>query len=135
MRRDELRSAIELPAGHAGLEVEPDLTHALIDGVEGEPGALPLHLPARAVVADDGRLLRLAAYQESGGVHAGAARPAERAYGRLDGDGQRMARAVTLRLVGEGEGDAVVRARVALDELATTPAPSSTSSLTAACSR
>ena len=31
MGRDELRSAIERPAHEAGLAVEPDLTHALID--------------------------------------------------------------------------------------------------------
>ena len=118
MRRDELRSAIELPARHAGLEVEPDLTHALIDDVEGEPGALPLLSTCLLELWQrrDGRVLRLAAYQESGGVHAAVARLAERAYGRLDGDGQRMARGVLLRLAGEGEGEAVVRARVALEE-------------------
>jgi WD40 repeat protein len=118
MRRDELRSAIELPARNAGLEVEPDLTHALIDDVEGEPGALPLLSTCLLELWQrrDGRALRLAAYQESGGVHAAVARLAEGAYGRLDGDGRRMARAVLLRLTGEGQGEAVVRARVALDE-------------------
>ncbi len=118
MRRDELRSAIELPARHAGLEVEPDLTHALIDDVEGEPGALPLLSTCLLELWQrrDGRVLRLAAYQESGGVHAAVARLAERAYGRLDADGQRMARGVLLRLAGEGDGEAVVRARVALEE-------------------
>ncbi len=49
-------------------------------------------------------------------MHAAVARLAEGAYGRLDGDGRRTARAVLLRLAGEGEGDAVVRARVALEE-------------------
>ena len=44
------------------------------------------------------------------------ARLAEGAYGRLDDDGRRIARGVLLRLAGEGEGDAVVRARVALEE-------------------
>ena len=118
MRRDELRSAIELPARHAGLEVEPDLTHALIDDVEGEPGALPLLSTCLLELWQrrDGRVLRLAAYQESGGVHAAVARLAEGAYGRLDDDGRRMARGVLLRLAGEGEGEAVVRARVALEE-------------------
>jgi WD40 repeat protein/DNA-binding SARP family transcriptional activator/energy-coupling factor transporter ATP-binding protein EcfA2 len=118
MRRDELRSAIELPARHAGLEVEPDLTRALIDDVEGEPGALPLLSTCLLELWQhrDGRLLRLAAYQASGGVHGAVARLAERAYGRLDAAGQRMARAVLLRLAGEGEGEAVVRTRVALEE-------------------
>jgi WD40 repeat protein/DNA-binding SARP family transcriptional activator len=118
MRRDELRSAIELPARHAGLEVEPDLTRALVDDVEGEPGALPLLSTCLLELWQrrDGTRLRLAAYQESGGVHGAVARLAERAYARLDGDGQRTARAVLLRLAGEGEGEAVVRARVALEE-------------------
>ncbi|HEY7621757.1 MAG TPA: BTAD domain-containing putative transcriptional regulator, partial [Solirubrobacteraceae bacterium] len=118
MRREELRSAIELPARHAGLEVEPDLTHALIDDVEGEPGALPLLSTCLLELwqGRDGRLLRLGAYQDSGGVHGAVARLAERAYARLNDDGQLTARAVLLRLAGEGEGDAVVRARVALDE-------------------
>jgi WD40 repeat protein/DNA-binding SARP family transcriptional activator len=118
MGRDELRSAIELPARRAGLEVEPDLTHALIDDVEGEPGALPLLSTCLLELWQrrDAKVLRLAAYQESGGVHAAVARLAEGAYGRLDEDGQRTARAVLLRLAGQGEGEAVVRARVALEE-------------------
>ena len=49
-------------------------------------------------------------------MHAAVARLAEGAYGRLDDDGRRIARGVLLRLAGEGEGEAVVRARVALEE-------------------
>jgi WD40 repeat protein/DNA-binding SARP family transcriptional activator len=118
MGRDELRSAIELPARRAGLEVEPDLTDALIDDVEGEPGALPLLSTCLLELWQrrDARVLRLAAYHESGGVHAAVARLAEGAYGRLDDDGQRTARAVLLRLAGQGEGATVVRARVALED-------------------
>ena len=37
-----MRRAVELPAGRVGLRVEPELTDALVDDVEGEPGALPL---------------------------------------------------------------------------------------------
>ena len=97
---------------------ERDAGHALIEDVEGEPGALPLLSTCLLDLWQrrDGRVLRLATYQESGGVHAAVARLAEGAYGRLGRDGQRMARGVLLRLAGEGEGEAVVRARVALDE-------------------
>ena len=42
MQASELRRAVELPAGRVGLRVEPELADALVDDVEGEPGALPL---------------------------------------------------------------------------------------------
>jgi WD40 repeat protein/DNA-binding SARP family transcriptional activator len=118
MRRDELRRAIALPARRAGLEVEPDLTEVLIADVEGESGALPLLSTALLELWQrrDGRRLSLVAYEQSGGVHGAVARMAERAYERLDADEQGVARAIFLRLAGEGGGDAAVGARVALDE-------------------
>jgi WD40 repeat protein/DNA-binding SARP family transcriptional activator len=118
MRRDELRRAIELPAHRAGLEVEPDLTDALTADVEGEPGALPLLSTALLELWQrrERRRLCLAAYEQSGGVHGAVARLAEGGYQRLDAAQQRLARAILLRLVGAGEGDTVVRARVALEE-------------------
>ena len=42
MQASELRRAVELPAHRVGLRVEPELADALVDDVEGEPGALPL---------------------------------------------------------------------------------------------
>ena len=42
MQASELRRVVELPAGRVGLRVEPELADALVDDVEGEPGALPL---------------------------------------------------------------------------------------------
>ena len=119
MRRDELRRAIELPAQRAGLRVERDLVDALIADVEGEPGALPLLSAALLELWQqrDGRRLRLSTYREAGGVHRAVARLAERAYERLDAQQQEVARRILLRLAGEGEGDAVVRRRVRLDEL------------------
>ena len=119
MRRDELRRAIELPAQRAGLRVEPDLVDALIADVEGEPGALPLLSTSLLELWQqrDGRRMRLSAYEHAGGVHGAVARLAERAYERLDPDRREVARRILLRLAGEGEGDAVVRRRVPLDEL------------------
>ena len=42
MSRDEVRRAIALPAARVGLRVDPDLEDAMVDDVEGQPGALPL---------------------------------------------------------------------------------------------
>ena len=119
MQASELRRAIELPAGRAGLRVEPQLTDALVDDVEGEPGALPLLSTALLELWQkrDDNTLTLAAYRESGGVHGAVARLAERTYARV-GDARRpLVRAVMLRLVGDGEGDAPVRRRAPLGEL------------------
>ena len=119
MRRDELRHAIELPAARAGLQVEPELTDALIADVEGEPGALPLMSTSLLELWQrrDGRRLRISAYEQVGGVDGAVARLAERTYARLDPAQRDIARRILMRSVGEGEGDAVVRRRVAFDEL------------------
>ena len=119
MRRDELRRAIELPARRAGLEVEPALTDALLAGVEGEPGALPLLSTSLLELWQrrDGRTLRLADHEAAGGVRGAVARLAEQAYERLDPGQSELARRILLRLAGEGEGDAVVRRQVPLAEL------------------
>jgi WD40 repeat protein/DNA-binding SARP family transcriptional activator len=118
MRRDELRRAIERPGRRARLLVEPELVDALIADVEDEPGGLPLLSTSLLELWQhrDGRRLRLAAYEHAGGVHGAVARLAEGAYQCLDDRQKRIARAILLRLAGEGEGEAVVRARVALDE-------------------
>jgi WD40 repeat protein/DNA-binding SARP family transcriptional activator len=119
MSRDELRRAIELPAQHAGLSVEPELVDELVADVAGEPGALPLLSTTLLELWQqrDGRRMRLSAYRKSGGVHGAVGRLAERAYERLVPEQRAVARRVLLRLAGEGEGDAVVRRRVSLAEL------------------
>ena len=67
-----------------GLRVEPELTDALVDDVEGEPGALPLLSTALLELWQKRRdhTLSLAAYRESGGVHGAVARLAEGTYAR-----------------------------------------------------
>ena len=119
MRRDELRSAIESPARRAGLTVDPELVDALLADVEGEPGALPLLSTTLLELwrHRDGRRLRFAAYEHSGGVHGAVARLAESAYARLDDEQRQLARRMLLRLAGDGEGGAVVRRRVDGTEL------------------
>ena len=118
MDDDELRRAIELPARHAGLRLEPGLADRLLADCEGEPGALPLLSTALLELWQqrDGRHMRLAAYERTGGVRGAVARLAEAAYERLEPDQRVAARRLLLRLTAE-EGGAAVRRRVPLDEL------------------
>ena len=80
MRRDELRRAIER-AGAAGraCRSSPSLTDALIADVLDEPGGLPL-LSAALLEQwreREGRVLRRAAYERTGGVRGAVGRLAE----------------------------------------------------------
>ncbi|HEV2814209.1 MAG TPA: BTAD domain-containing putative transcriptional regulator, partial [Solirubrobacteraceae bacterium] len=119
MRRDKLRRAIELPARRAGLEVEPRVTDALLAGVEGAPGALPLLSTSLLELWQrrEGNVLRYADYELVGGVEGAVARLAERAYDRLAPERRDVARRILLRLVAEGDGEAVVRRSAPLAEL------------------
>jgi WD40 repeat protein len=119
MHASELRRAVELPAGRVGLRVEPELVDALVDDVEGEPGALPLLSTALLELWQkrDRDALTLAAYRESGGVHGAVARLAESTYAHVPEGRKGLVRALMLRLVGEGEGDVPVRRRAPLAEL------------------
>jgi WD40 repeat protein len=119
MQASELRRAVELPAGRVGLRVEPELADALVDDVEGEPGALPLLSTALLELWQkrQDNALALAAYRESGGVHGAVARLAEGTYARVPDERQPIVRALMLRLVSEGEGAAPVRRRAPLAEL------------------
>ena len=120
MRAEELRNAIEGPARATGLPVEPPLVEALVADVEGEPGALPMLSTAllelwHCAIAWQGeaRGLRLADYEQTGGVRGAVARLAEAAYTTLDDDQQERARRILLRLAGDGD----VRLRVPLADL------------------
>jgi WD40 repeat protein/tRNA A-37 threonylcarbamoyl transferase component Bud32 len=119
MQASDLRRAVVLPAGRVGLRVEPELTDALIEDVEGEPGALPLLSTALLELWQkrQDNALTLADYRASGGVHGAVARLAEGTYARVPDERRQLVRAVMLRLVGEDEGDAPVRRRAPLGEL------------------
>ncbi len=119
MSRNELRRAIEGPCERARLSIEPELVDALVDDVEHEPGGLPLLSAALLELWQhrDGRRLRHRAYEQSGGVHGAVARLAEDAFAQLDEAQQAVGRSVLMRLVGTGEGDAVERRRIELDDL------------------
>jgi WD40 repeat protein/DNA-binding SARP family transcriptional activator len=118
MRGGALRRAIELPARGAGLTVEPQLVDALVADVEGEPGALPL-LSACLLelwLRRDGRELRAAAYEQTGGARGAVARLAERAYERVDIGQRDTARRILLRLAGDGDvGRRVTAAELGAD--------------------
>ena len=118
MQASELRRAVELPAGGWGWGGAA-LADALVDDVEGEPGALPLLSTALLELWQKRQenTLTLAAYRESGGVHGAVARLAEGTYARISDARKPIVRALMLRLVGEGERDAPVRRRAPLAEL------------------
>ena len=119
MQASELRRAVELPASRVGLGVEPELAEALIDDVEGEPGALPLLSTALLELwqkrEDD--TLTLTTYRQSGGVHGAVARLAESTYSRIPDERKPLVRTIMLRLVGEDDGEVPVRRRAPLAEL------------------
>jgi WD40 repeat protein/DNA-binding SARP family transcriptional activator len=119
MRREELRRAVVGPAQRAGLYVEPDLVETLVRDVEDEPGALPWLSTALLELWQrrDGRRLRLAAYDETGGVMGAVARLAEDGFGQLDDPQQAVARRVLLRLAEVEPEGGVERRRLRLDEL------------------
>ncbi|MGH2716372.1 MAG: hypothetical protein ACRDM7_21305, partial [Thermoleophilaceae bacterium] len=120
MRRDELRRAIEQPARRVGLRVERSLTDALIADVLAEPGGLPL-LSAALLEQwreRDGRVMRRAAYDRTGGVRGAVGRLAEEMYTQLSEPERHAARRILLRLADAGEQETTfVRRRVALEEL------------------
>jgi WD40 repeat protein/tRNA A-37 threonylcarbamoyl transferase component Bud32 len=119
MQTAELRRAVELPASRVGLRVEPELVDALVEDVQGEPGALPLLSTALLELWQKRQenTLTLAAYRESGGVHGAVARLAEGTYARIPDERKPIVRAIMLRLVGEGDAQAPVRRRAPLTEL------------------
>ena len=119
MQASELRRVVELPAGRVGLRVDAELTDALVDDVEGEPGALPLLSTALLELWQKRRdhTLAVAAYHESGGVQGAVARLAEGTYARIPGGCRHLVRATMLRLVGESESHVPVRRRAPLAEL------------------
>jgi DNA-binding SARP family transcriptional activator len=104
MSRDELFRVVQCPAQRVGLSVEPALADALVADVEDELGGLPLLSAALLELWQrrEGRHLRHAAYQHTGGVRGAVARLAEEAFSQLDPSEQIAARTVLMRLVAAG---------------------------------
>ncbi len=119
MSRDELREVITGPAASAGLNVERALTARILDEVVDQPGALPMlsHALLETWHRRRGRLLTLAAYEETGGARGAIAATAEEAYGELSAEQGRAARRILLRLVTPGDGTADTRRPASRAEL------------------
>ncbi len=120
MSEEELRRAIEGPAQHAGLVLEPGLVEAVLRDVVGEPGALPLlsHSLLETWRRRSGRMLTLIGYLQAGGVQGAIAKTAETVYREaLSPEQQALARNIFLRLTELGEGTEDTRRRVAIAEL------------------
>lgn len=116
---EELEEAVVRPAQRAGVTVEPALVASLITDTVDEPGALPLLQYALTELYErrtESRLT-LSAYRDLGGLRGVLSRRAEQAYGTLDGDEQRTAAQVFLRLVRPGRATGDSRRRVPLSEL------------------
>jgi WD40 repeat protein/class 3 adenylate cyclase len=120
MSEDELRRAIERPAEHAGLVLEPGLVESIMRDVVGEPGALPLlsHSLLETWKRRSGRMLTLIGYLQAGGVQGAITKTAETVYRKaLSSEQQALARNIFLRLTELGESTEDTRRRVALAEL------------------
>ena len=121
----ELRRAIELQARSVGLRLEADLSHTILDDVQGEPGAMPLlqHALLELWKRRHGRWLRAAEYWAIGGVRQAIARTADDVYVTLSPEERERVRQIFARLtrLGEeavpGEERRDTRQRVRLDEL------------------
>jgi WD40 repeat protein/class 3 adenylate cyclase len=124
MSEEELRRAIERPAEHAGLVLEPGLVEGILRDVLGEPGALPLlsHSLLETWKRRSGHMLTLIGYLQAGGVQGAIAQSAENVYRTsLTAHQQALARNIFLRLTEVGDGTEDTRRRVPIGELALRP--------------
>lgn len=122
MREPDLRAAIEGPARHAGLRLEPGLVDLLVREVEGQPGALPLlsHVLRQTWLRREGGTLTVAAYRASGGIRQAVAQSAESLYERMPAAQRTLLRDLMLRLVardpdGEPTATRIPRVQVSSD--------------------
>lgn len=125
LTRAELREVIVRPAELAGVDVDEDLVHVLLNDVA--PGSqdagvsldvLPLMSNALLVtwMAGAGERMSLADYRKEGGVAGTVENLAEQVYSELDGDSQALTQRLFLRLISVTE-DAVVPRALLLSEL------------------
>ena len=123
MSPEELRAAIENPAGQGGWDVEPGLTNRMLKDMAGESGALPLlsHALNETWRRRSGRLLTLQGYEAAGGVQGAIATTANTMYDKLSPAEQATARNVLVRLTELGEGVQDTRRRAPMVELASLP--------------
>lgn len=118
---DELASAAEKPAAHAGTTLERPLLVQLLSDVAGEAGGLPLFQYTLTELFDqrEGAILTLDAYEDMGGVSGAIARRAEDLFLALDVDERDAVKQLFLRLVTTTEHGAWGRRRVSAGEITT----------------
>ena len=110
----DLRRAIELPAGGAGLVLQPGLVQTMLEDVADEPGALPLLSHALLETWKRRRrlMLTVGGYREAGGVRGAIAQTAERTLQSMPDSDHAIARSIFLTLTYIGEGAEPTRRRV-----------------------
>lgn len=111
---DGLRSAIEEPARHAGLRLEPGLVEVILRDAAGAPGVLPhvSHALVETWLRREGATLTVAGYEDSGGISGAIAKSADQLYLSLDPDARATCRAMFLRLVEMSADGAPMRRRI-----------------------
>lgn len=115
----ELAQSVSGPANRVGVFMEAALVEAIVKDVSDQPGMLPLLQYALTELFDrrEGRQIKLAAYEEAGGVRGALARRAEELFVSLDEAQQQAAEQIFLRLVTLGEGTDDTRRRALISEL------------------
>ena len=116
----DLGRAIELPAAHAGLQLQAGLVETLLDDVAGEPGGLPLLSHALLETWKRRRrlMLTVGGYREAGGVRGAIAKTAEDVLQSLPEADRPIARAIFLSLTDVAEGAEPAPRRVDRADLA-----------------
>ncbi|SEQ16004.1 WD40 repeat [Lentzea xinjiangensis] len=119
MTPDELRRAITQPAAAVGCTVETALLTTLVAEAAGRSGVLPLvsHALLETWHRRRGNTLTLAGYQAAGGIQGALAQSAEAAFATLDGDQQRLAKHLLLRLGADGAKRPIPRQEVVGEEV------------------
>ncbi|MCP4374825.1 MAG: hypothetical protein GY794_01390, partial [bacterium] len=121
----ELRRAMEQQARKVGLRFEADLSHQILEDVQGEPGAMPLlqHALQELWKRRHGRWLRAEEYRTLGGVRKAIAETADDFYQQVSTEEQERLRDIFVRLTRldeesvQGEERRDTRRRVWLEEL------------------
>ncbi|MGJ3239089.1 MAG: protein kinase domain-containing protein [Anaerolineae bacterium] len=118
----ELEASIMEPARRVSLGVEPALKNAILNDVQGQPGALPLLQYALTELyerkPDNAHALTLEQYNTIDGLAGAIARRASEIYtGTLDGAQQNVARKLFLRIIAIDENGTVTRRRVLWSEM------------------
>ena len=115
MNVDELRTAVEKPAGKQGAEFEEGLVDRILDDIGDEPGNLPLLEFALTLLWErsDSGTLSHTTYEKTGRVEGALARYADDVYSDLDESDREIAQRVFVQLVQPGVGTEDTR-RVAI---------------------